>query len=412
MEEVPGRTEADPYLRESSVLPWDAMIELQMSTGVRGLAMAQAVIDLSRLKQNISTVRGRLAGRAGLLFTVKADAYGHGAGPVARCAQSAGVDALGVANLQEALQLRQAEIELPILILGLACSHHIPILAQFGEDIAVTIDSLDFARQLDREARRLGTSSKVQVKVDTGLGRIGIMPEEVLSFFRSLRQFRHLQVEGIFSHLSVASSRDPADRGYTLTQIEKFDHTLRELDRAGLLPPLCHIANSAGLIGYSEEVTSGFFNLVRPGILLYGYPELEAGWTEEIRPIMSVHTWIVATKAFPQGACLGYGRSYRVSGPLRAAIIPVGYEDGLDIRLSHRGQVAIHGQRAPILGRISMDQTTVDISNFNSVTVGDEVELIGDEIPATALARWSEVPCVEAVLTHIGNRIERVYLHR
>ncbi len=385
------------------------MIELQKPTEVSGLAMAEARIDLSRLAKNISIVKQKLAGRARLLFPVKADAYGHGAGPVARCAQSAGVDALGVANLPEALRLRQAGVELPILILGLCHPQHIPIVAELG-DIAITIDRLDFARGLNREARRLGTCPKVQVKVDTGLGRIGIMPPEVFSFLRGLRQFRHLQVEGVFSHLSAAGGRAPADRAYTLTQLEEFENVLRELDRAGLLPPLRHIANSAGLVGYPEKATSGFFNLVRPGILLYGYPELHAGWTRDIRPIMSVRTWIVTTRAIPQGAYLGYGRNYRAPRPLQAAIIPVGYEDGLDVRLSNRGQVAIRGQRAPILGRISMDQAIIDISHLSGVSIGDEVELIGDHLSAAELARWSEAPCVEVILTHTGKRVERVYI--
>lgn len=390
----------------------EAMIELRELTKARGLAMAEALIDLARLERNISIVQGRLAGRAGLLFTVKADGYGHGAIPLACRAQAAGVEALGVANLQEALRLRRAGIELPILILGLSHPHHIPVLAELGElDIGITIDSIDFARALEREARRLRTRPSVQVKVDTGLGRIGIMPEEVLSFFRSLRQFRHLQVRGIFSHLSAASGRDPADRAYTLEQIARFNDALEKLDRAGLLPPLRHIANSAGLIGYFAEVTSGYFNLVRPGILLYGYPELEADWTEGIGPIMSVRTWVVSTRAVPQGAYLGYGRSYRAPRPLRVAIIPVGYEDGLDIKLSNCGEVAIRGERAPIVGRISMDQTIIDISHLSGVSVGEEVELIGDRLPATELAEWGGAPCVEAVLTRISERVQRIYLN-
>jgi len=388
------------------------MIELGELTEVKGLAMAEAWVNLGRLERNISIVREQLAGRAGLIFIVKANGYGHGAVPLARRAEAAGVEALGVANLQEALHLRRAGISLPILILGLSLPHHLPLLAKLGElDISITIDSLGFARALDREAHRQGTRPKVQVKVDTGLGRIGVMPQEALSFFRNLRQFRHLQIMGTFSHLSTASGQSPPDRAYTLGQIERFGKTLKKLDRAGLLPPLRHLANSASLIGYFEEVTSGYLNMVRPGILLYGYPELEAAWISSIKPIMAVHTWIVATRAVPQGYYLGYGRSYRTPRPLRVAIIPVGYGDGLDIRSSGHGAVAIGGVRAPIVGRISMDQTIVDISHLNAA-VGEEVELIGDHLPATELVERSGAPCVEAVLTHIGRRVERVYVEK
>ncbi|MCR4404873.1 MAG: alanine racemase [Candidatus Acetothermia bacterium] len=392
------------------------MIELgtltRIGERVGQLAMAEARVDLSRLERNIGIVKEKLAGEARLLFVVKADAYGHGAGPVALKAQAAGVDALGVANLEEALQLRRAGVGLPILVLGLSHPHHLPILAQLGElEIAITIAGLDFARALDREATRLGTRPKVQVKVDTGLGRIGVMAEEVLSFFRSLRQFKRLQVEGVFSHLSVATSPRPEDREYTLVQIERFHDALERLDRAGLLPPQRHISNSAGLIGYFDEVTSGYFNMVRPGVLLYGYPELEAGWTSLIRPVMSLRTWVVATRAIPRGAYIGYGRSYRTPRPSRIAIIPVGYADGLDSRLSNRGEVVICGRRAPIVGRISMDQATVDVTHLRGVAAGEEVELFGEHLPATELAERCGAPCVEVILTQISKRVGRVYLN-
>jgi alanine racemase len=390
------------------------MIELRELTRAGTLAMAEARVDLARLEQNIAIVKERLASRGvRLLFVVKADAYGHGAVPIARRAEAAGIAALGVANLQEALQLRQAGVELPILVLGLSHPHHLPLLAELGElDIAITLVGLDFARALDREARRRGTQPKVQVKVDTGLGRIGIKPEEALSFFRRLRQFKSLQVEGIFSHLSVAASPRPEDREYTLAQIARFNEVLEKLDRAGLLPPLRHIANSAGLLGYFEEVTSGYLNMVRPGILLYGYPEVEADWTRGIRPIMALRTWIVAVRAVPRGTYIGYGRSFRTSRPSRIAVIPIGYADGLDVRLSNRGEVALPGRgaRAPIVGRVSMDQTTIDVTELRGVAVGEEVELFGEHLPATELAERVGAPCVEAILTHIGGRVARVYL--
>lgn len=372
------------------------------------LAMAEALIDLDRLGRNIELVRRRLGGRARLLFTVKADAYGHGALPVAREAARAGVDWLGVASAAEALRLREV-VDLPILILGLSHLHHLPQLAELGElGIALTLDSLEFARALDRAAARRGTRPRVHVKLDTGLGRIGLPAEEALPFFRELHRLRSLQIEGVFSHLSVAASPHAEDKAYTLEQIARFRRALAELARAHLLPELRHIANSAALIRYFDQVTAEPLNLVRPGILLYGYPEAEAPWTGGIRPILTVRTWIVTVRDVQPGSYLGYGRSFRSSRPMRVAVIPFGYEDGLNVELSGRGAAAVRGKRAPIIGRVSMDQTLLDVSHIPGVDVGEEVELLGENITAEELARWAGLSAVEPILTGISKRVARV----
>ena len=378
------------------------------------LALAEARVDLGRLERNIAIVKRKLEGRAKLLAVVKADAYGHGAVPVAKRAEEAGADMFGVASLAEALELREAGLERPILILGLPPAHprHLPLLAELGElGISLTLDSLELARALAREARRRGTRPKVHLKVDTGLGRIGVRPERALSLMRQLARLRPLQVEGIFSHFSAAASAAEADRRYTFEQLERFEELLDQLDRAGLLPELRHIANSAGLIGYLDRVTSGRLNLVRSGILLYGYPEVEADWTREIKPVLSLHTRVVSVRKVPAGSYLGYGRTYRATRPMRVAVLPVGYGDGLDLRLSNRGWVVIRGRRAPIVGRISMDQTLVDITHLGKVEAGDEVELIGDRLPASELAELLGLGCIEPILTSISRRVRRVYLN-
>lgn len=376
------------------------------------LAMAEALVGLDRLRRNIEIVRGRLGGRAKLLFTVKADAYGHGVLPVAREAARAGVDWLGVASAAEALRLREVA-DLPILILGLSHFHHLPLLAELGElGIALTVDSLESAEALARVAARRGTRPLIQIKLDTGLGRIGLPAEEALPFFQALRRFRNLQIEGVFSHLSVAASPKPEDEAYTLEQIGRFRQALAELERAGLLPELRHIANSAALIRYFDQVVGGLLNLVRPGILLYGYPEAEAPWVEGIRPVLTVRTWIVAVRDVLPGSYLGYGRSFRAPRPMRIAVIPCGYEDGLNLGLSNRGAVLIRGERAPIVGRISMDQTLLDVSHIPGVEVGEEVELLGEDIPASELARWAGLSAVEPILIGISKRVARVPYQR
>ena len=373
------------------------------------LAMAEALIDLDRLGRNIEIVRRRLGARVQLLFTVKADAYGHGVLPVAREAQRARVDWLGVASAAEALQLRDGGIDLPILVLGLSHLRHLPRLAELGElGIALTLDNMEFARALDRAAAQRGTRPRVQVKLDTGLGRIGCPAEEALPFFQELERLRNLRVEGVFSHLSCAASHKAEDEAYTLEQIRRFRRALAELERAGLLPEWRHIANSAALIRWLDEVTAAPLNLVRPGILLYGYPEAEAPWVREIKPILTVRTWVLAVREVRPGSYLGYGRSFRASRPMRVAVIPFGYEDGFNVGLSGRGAALVRGERAPIVGRISMDQTLLDITHIPGVEVGEEVELLGENLPASELAQWAGLSAVEPVLTGISKRVARV----
>lgn len=372
-----------------------------------GLNVAEVRVDLARLSRNIETVKQKIGYRVKLLLTMKADAYGHGSLPVARRAEEAGVDWLGVANMREAKELCDAGIRLPILILGLSLMEHVEDLVMF--DVSVTIDNLEFARALDRESRRQGSKTKVQVKVDTGLGRVGITPDQAIPFFKELGRLSHLEVEGVFSHFSASYSKEAADQEYTRNQIAKFNHVLEQLDAARMLPPLRHIANSAGLIQYNDQVTAGYFNMVRPGLLLYGYHDVEADWVKEIKSVLSLHTWVVSVKEVRPGSYLGYDRTYQVKYPMQIAILPVGYEEGVSWYLSNVGEVVIRGRRAPIVGRVSMDQTIVDVTHIDGVAIGDEVELISDRIPADELAQKIGSGVTEVILTGISPRVERAY---
>jgi alanine racemase len=376
-----------------------------------GIYMAEARIDLGRLRRNIEIVCGRLQDRdVKLLFPVKADGYGHGSVGISRLAEETGVDYLGVANLFEALELRRAGVELPILILSASRPELAPRLVAAG--VTVTVSTRELAEALEREAARAQRRVDAHVKVDTGMGRNGVLAEEAVGFVKWLRdECPHIRIEGIFSHFSVSYSEDPEDVAFTREQILSFDRVLEDLDCEGLLPPLRHIANSSGLIQFDTDVTSGYYNMVRPGVLLYGYPEVKRPWTQGIEPLLTLVTWVVAVKRMPPGRTIGYGRKYVTPSERVIATLPVGYADGVHPRLGcGHGEVVIHGQRAPIIGGISMDQLTVDVTHIPDVKVGDEVELIGDALPAVEIAEKIGARFTEIVLTALSRRVARVYL--
>lgn len=373
--------------------------------------MAEARISRERLRQNLSLVQERLRSRGvKLLFPVKADGYGHGAVGVSRVAEEMGVDYLGVANLFEALELRQAGVELPILILSASRPELAPRLVEAR--VTVTVSTRELAEALEREAARAHRPVTAHVKVDTGMGRNGVLAEDAVEFVKWLhRQCPHIKIEGIFSHFSVAYSEEPDDVEFTRGQIESFNEVLEELDREGLLPPLRHIANSSGLVQFEDEVTTGYFNMVRPGVLLYGYPEVRRPWVDDIRPVLQLVTWVVAVKRMPKGRYIGYGRKYQTPSERVIATLPVGYADGISPKLGcGGGEVVIRGQRAPIVGGISMDQLTVDVTHIPDVKVGDEVELLGDQMPAVEVAERIGARFTEVVLVALSRRVARVYL--
>lgn len=369
---------------------------------------ARAVIDLSQLLKNIEVVRDKIGERVKLLFAVKGDGYGHGAAQVARTAERAEmVDYLGVDNAAEAKILRGAGIKLPILIMGLPLRKHLKEMVKLG--ISITVSDTTLARSLNKESRSQHVRTQIHVNVDTGMGRMGILPDKAVSFFRELQALSGLQVEGVFSHLSVAYSDDPTDKEYSLEQIKKFNRMLENLDKANMLPPLRHIGNSGGLVRYFDRVTTGFYNMVRIGGLLYGhYTRLLKDWAREIKPILSLTTEIAAIRKVPPCHYIGYERTYKTDSVRRIAILPIGYGHGLDQRLSNCGKVAINGREAPIVGLICMGQTMVDVTNIEDVHVGDGVEIIGAKLPTSQMAQQIGI-FSSAILASIPNSVKRVY---
>lgn len=372
-----------------------------------GLEPAKAVVDLSQLVKNIEVVRNKIGNEIKLLFVVKGDAYGHGAVKIAQTVEGTSVDYLGVDNVAEAKVLRDAGIKLPILIMGPSQRKHLEELVRLN--VAIAVSDINFAQALDREANSQHVRARVQIEVDTGMGRTGILPEEVVPLFEDLQRLSHLQVEGVFSHCSVAHSDDPADKEYTLGQIKKFERILERLDVENKLPPLRHIANSALIVRHFGEATKGYFNMVRIGGLIYGhYTELQRGWAQKIKPIMSLVTNIAAIREIPADSYIGYNRTYKTSFAKKVAVLPIGYSHVLDQRLSNRGKVIIKGREAPIVGLVSMGQTVVDVTEIDGIGIGDEVVVIGPELPVNQIAQHIGI-FSSAVLVSISPWVKRVY---
>lgn len=340
-------------------------------------------IDLDAIAGNTRRLKEIVGPDVELMAVLKADAYGHGAVKVARTALNNGASMLGVASLNEATAIRDAGIIAPVLILGYtpAWQAREAIL----NDVRVTLYDLDIARALDRAAADLGTTTPVHVKVDTGMGRLGLLPGEVEQFFESLRSLEHLEVEGVFTHFSVA---DAGDKAYTLEQLGRFKRVLGQLDGRNARPRFVHAANSAATLSLPEAR----FNLVRAGIALYGLdPSPEEPLPVGFQPALSWKSTVAQVKVLPAGSSVGYGRTYFTRGEERIAVIPVGYADGFRRAPQHWGEVLVKGRRAPIVGRISMDQAALDVTHVADVRIGDEVVLIGrqgdERITAEDVAR-------------------------
>jgi alanine racemase len=328
-------------------------------------------IDLQAIAHNVRRLVSWVGPAVKVMAVLKADGYGYGAIKVARTALNNGAAWLGVACLGEALALRRAGIAAPILILGFtpAWQAREAVL----HDVAVTVFSSEVADALSRAAVDLGRLAQVHVKVDTGMGRLGLLPQHASGFVQSLQGLTGLHVDGIFTHMAAA---DDADLGYTRLQLAQFDEILSTLRDMGLLPQHIHAANSACLLRLPES----HYNMVRPGIALYGLnPSSEAPCPPDMRPALAFKCQVAQVKDLPSGSFISYGRTFCTDRPSRIAVIPVGYADGFRRAPAHWGEVLVRGCRAPIVGRVCMDQTMIDVTDIPRVRQGDEVVLIGTQ---------------------------------
>ncbi len=354
-------------------------------------------IDLGAIAGNVRRLKA-LAGAAELLISLKADAYGHGAIQVAHTALHNGATWLGVATLSEGVALRHAGIDAPILVLGYTPAWQARDLLR--HNLTATVFDLDVAAALSRASVALERPARVHVKVDTGMARLGVFPAAALEFVRELAALPGIVVEGIFTHLAVADGETEFEVEYTANQLTTFHALLDSLAAAGMSLPFVHAANSAGLLAaQSDRLRNAVaarqaavqpldaHTLVRAGIAVYGLdPSPGVRCPEGFRPALTWKTQIAQAKTLPPGSYVGYGATYRTAGEERIAVIPVGYADGFRRAPQHWGEVLVRGQRAPIVGRVSMDQTMINVTHVAGVRQGDEVVLIGRQGDAAITA--------------------------
>jgi alanine racemase len=327
-------------------------------------------VDLEAIAHNIRRVVEMVGPSVAVLAVLKADGYGHGAIRVARTALNNGASYLGVASINEGALLRKAGVVAPILVLGYTPAWQARELVLHG--LSATVFNLDVARALSRAGAELDSQVRVHLKVDTGMGRLGLLPDEVVSFALDLQCLPHLVMEGIFTHFSVADG----DPEYTRWQIGRFDQVRHTLAQVGIQFPLVHAANSAAILTLPES----HFSMVRLGIAMYGLqPSSQVRCPPDFRPALAFKTQVAQVKRLDPGSYVSYGNTYQTTGHQCIAVIPVGYADGFRRSPCHWGEVLVRGQRAPIVGRVCMDQTMIDVSGIPNVRQGDEVVLIGEQ---------------------------------
>jgi len=362
-------------------------------------------IDLSVLENNYKYIRSRINKETKIAAVVKANAYGHGAVRVAQKLSELGTEYFCVGSPDEGIELRKAGIKEPIIVLAEV------LKSQYNDiikgDLIQTAASWKSLKSLDKAGIKAEGKIKVHLKVDTGMGRIGFFPEELVDIYSSALKLKNIKIEGIFSHLARA---DEKNKDFSYKQLQIFNSALKKIKSAGFQLPLLHIANSAAVIDL--EKTS--FDLVRPGIMLYGLlPSDELSQEVNLKPLLSFKTKIMQLRKLPAGSAVSYGSTYITDSAEKLAVLPVGYKDGYPRLLSNQGEVLINGQLAPIQYRVCMGQTIVSVEEIENVEVGDEVVLIGKqlnkEITASEIADLCGTINYE-IVCNLSERLEKIYI--
>jgi alanine racemase len=353
----------------------------------------EVTIDLGALKHNFFEIK-RLAGTStGIIAVVKSDAYGHGMLPVAETLESAGVDCLGVFEVQEGIELRKGGLKVPILLMMGVTSDEVSAVVEYG--LMPALFQVDIAEKLSRVSAEQGTVSPVHIKVDSGMTRLGVWCEELPNFLAKLAPLNGVQVQGIFSHLAVA---DTPDHSFTELQIKRFQDAVEACRRLAGFQGAVHIANSGAVLGKKGLG----FDMARPGILLYGSAPAE-GWpaAASFKPVMTFKSRVIQIRTVPPDTSISYGCTYTTKEKCTVATVPVGYDDGYSRLLSNNGEMLIHGQRVPVVGRVCMNLTMVDVTRVEGVAVDDEVILLGSQ--------GKERITAEEIATRIGTISYEVY---
>jgi len=363
-----------------------------------------AEINLNHLRYNYHKISERVA-PAKVMAVVKANAYGHGAIPVARCLNDEGVHLFGVARLSEAFELHYAGIKGEILIFGGLFPDEMELAVNNG--FALTITRPDDIETIQKYAAGSGKPATVHIKVDTGMGRVGLFIQSALSLVKYACQQSHLFVEGLYTHFATS---DTKDKSYAIQQLQSFNRLIDDLRAEGIRIPLIHAANSGAILDLPEA----YFDLVRPGIALYGhFPSTETTASLALRQVMTLKTHIAQIRSVPAGCNISYGRRYTTTRATNIAVLPIGYADGLMRAFTNKGRVLIRNKTYPLVGTITMDQTMVDLGDDKFLT-GEPVIFWGDtpsgSLQATKVA--SEIGTIAYELCcAVSNRVPRIYLN-
>jgi len=361
-----------------------------------------AEIDLGAIRHNCRAIQGHLGKDIAIMAVVKANAYGHGILEVSRVLEKLKIAYLGVATLDEALALRARRVKAPILILGSILPEEARIAV--WNNVTLTLCNRELLKALRSIAGR-GTKPKVHVKIDTGMGRIGVWHEKAVNFIRDVKKDDDIKVEGVYTHFSIAGR----DKFFTQYQIDAFNKILSCLEKLKIEIPLRHAANSIACVDWKKS----HLNMVRPGIIIYGiHPKRSFPRRIDLKPAFSLKTKIVFIKDTPPGRSISYGRTYITQSHTKIATLPIGYADGYGRILSNKAEVIVRGRRAPVVGKVTMDQVMIDVGHIRNVKVGDEVVLIGrqrdEEIRIERLARLAGTIPYE-IVTGITSRVARLY---
>ncbi|MCC6143881.1 MAG: alanine racemase [Candidatus Hydrogenedentes bacterium] len=364
-----------------------------------------ATVDLSAYAHNLAIVRKYISQRPDICAVVKANAYGHGALPMAEKAIACGIRSLAVATVDEGIELRTSGIDVPLYIMVPPGKESLAAAAEFR--LTFFLADVDTAEALGEIASRANRVIPIHCMIDTGFSRQGFPFDQALHDLQYLTRISHIDIEGIATHFPVA---DKVEDPFTYNQIKQFRQLLKQLDKSGIPYERAHAANSAAIINYPSST----LDMVRPGLMTYGIWPVETPPQQQIlRPVLRWETHVIQVKALEPGSSIGYGRTYTTAHRMRAAILPVGYADGYKHSLSNKGVVLIRGQRCPVRGSVCMDQVVVDVSHLDRVEVGDIVTLIGadggERITAEELAKIGGTIPYE-IVTGISARVPRVYV--
>ncbi len=360
-------------------------------------------IDLTAIAHNVQAIKKHIA-PAELLAVVKADAYGHGALPIARTALVNGASLLGVALVEEGVQLREGGINAPILVMGGFFQEQIEAILEYN--LLATVFDIKRTRALAQKATQLGKTAVVHLKVDSGMGRLGVPAERASAFFAEISQLRGLALGGVFTHFA---SSDSPDRSFALEQLKRFETTFASLVPLPSQPPLRHAANSGAVLNLPES----YLDLVRVGISMYGYyPSSQSAKPIALKPALALKSKVISVKDLKEGQGVSYDLTHRAARDTTIAVVPIGYADGYNRRLSNQAEVLIHGTRCAVIGRVCMDQIIVNVGGLQQVSVDDEVVLIGRQAGAEISVyeiceKLDTIPY--EVTCWISRRVPRVY---